>query len=506
MTVSTNPLRIGLPRERVPDPCVFAIFGGTGDLAQKKLLPATYHLYLEGLLPRAFSIICYASNDFDDDAYRDFARKAIKKAAPHAQTEGQVWEGFARMLHYCSRGENGDPLQRLKTRIEEIAKPLGAEDRVLFYFAIPPTIFGSSAEALRDAGLTKPKNEHGWRRLIVEKPFGTDLQSAKELNATLQSIFREPDIYRIDHYLGKETVQNILVLRFANEFAEPLLNREHVDHVQITVAESIGVEKRGAFYDATGALRDIVQNHMLQVMATTLMDQPASLDAEAVRDAKVKLISSIVRVEPHGVPELAVRGQYGAGLMLGQRVASYREEENIGPDSLTETYVALKLAIDNDRWRGVPIYLRTGKRLAKRVSEVGIQLKCAGSGLFGCDMPADVIAINIQPDDGISIRFEAKVPGFSDRVQPVRMDFRYASAFGPSTPDAYERLLLDAFLGDASLYARADAVEAAWSICDPILEGWKRDNVPLPAYAPGTWGPKEADNFIARDGRQWRRL
>ena len=398
----------------------------------------------------------------------------------------------------------------LKQVIEDVDSTLGTEGNYLFYLAIPPSSFVETAQGLGSAGLAQSADGRGWRRIVIEKPFGEDLQSARELNRVLQSIFREDQIYRIDHYLGKETVQNILVFRFANQFVEPLLNSKYVDHIQITVAETIGVEKRGAFYDSTGALRDIVQNHMLQITSLICMEAPTSLDAESIRDKKVELLHSIRMIDPLQVSRAALRAQYGPGKLLGENVPGYRQEEKVDPSSTTETFVAMKLYVDNWRWEGTPVYLRTGKRLAKRSTEVGIQLKNVPRVLFGAthrdEILPNVIALNIQPDEGISVRSEAKVPGLDNRLQPVRMDFRYGTAFGTSAPDAYERLLLDAMLGDASLYARADGVEAAWEICDPVLQGWKQTSAPVYTYVPGSWGPREADDFIQRDGRVWRKL
>jgi len=509
--LDTNPLRKGLQTERIVDPCVFVIFGATGDLAHRKLLPALFYLYLDGLLPRGFAIIGFASSELTDDEFRQSAKLSIAKAVTHVNLEGRLWHDFAEMLHYVHRTDDtSKSMQMLKSRIDDLDSSIGLGGNCLFYLSIPPFVFGDSAIAIRDAGLQKDEKGNGWRRIVVEKPFGSDLESARELNKILQSIFDEKQIYRIDHYLGKETVQNILVFRFVNQFVEPLLNAKFVDNIQITVAETIGVEKRGGYYDNAGALRDIVQNHMLQLLSLICMEPPRSLDPEDVRDEKIKLLRSIRPIYMARVNEVALRGQYHAGILMGERVPGYREEEHVRPDSQTETFVALKLKIDNWRWDGITAYLRTGKRLAKRGSEIAIQLKCAPRIFFGeehrDEVEPNLIVINIQPDEGISIRFDAKVPGLSYHIQPVKMDFKYGSAFGASAPEAYERLLLDAMLGDPSLFARSDATEAAWMICDPIIQGWHALNSPLYFYAPGSWGPKEAMEFIARDGRSWRRL
>ena len=511
LQLDVNPLREGLARERVADPCVFVIFGGTGDLAYRKLLPALYHLHLADLLPRGFAIVAYASTQLTDDQYRESVRQAISKASPYLTTEGPVWDSFASSTFFVCRCAGGlDSLRTLRDRLGEVNTLTGAEGNYLFYLAIPPGAFTETTEGLAEVGLAHDENGHGWRRLVVEKPFGTDLASARELNLVLRKCFAEDQIYRIDHYLGKETVQNIMVFRFANEFVEPLLNSKYVDSVQITVAEGIGIESRGAFYDRTGALRDIVQNHTLQILSLVCMEPPVSLDADAVRDEKSKVFASIRRIAPSDVDELTVRGQYGDGVLLGEHVAAYREESDIAPDSTTETFVAAKFLVDNWRWAGVPFYVRTGKRLAKRVTEISIHLKAIPRVLFGeehrDEIAPNVIAMNIQPGEGISMIFEAKVPGLGYRIQPVKMDFRYEAAFGASAPDAYERLLLDAMLGDPSLFSRADSLEATWEIVQPILDGWRSRRSPAYPYLPGSWGPRESAEFIERDGRRWRRL
>ena len=511
LQLDTNPLRQGLARERVIDPCIFVAFGGTGDLAHKKLMPALYHLYRGGLLPRSFSIVSYASGDMSDDSYRESIRKAIAKASPYLPTEGEQWDDFASLMHFVPRQDDIlKSLSVLKDKLASVNQQIGAEGNYLFYLAIPPSTFMETAEGLGEVGLAEEEQGKGWRRLVVEKPFGTDLDSARRLNRSLQKVFREDQIYRIDHYLGKETVQNILVFRFANEFVEPLLNSKYVDSVQITVAESIGVEGRGSFYDSTGALRDIVQNHVLQILSLVCMEPPVSLEADAVRDEKMKVFSSMRKIEPQDVDQYTVRGHYSGGLLLGERVKAYTEEDRVDPESTTETFVAAKFFVDSWRWSGVPFYVRTGKRLAKRVTEVAIQLKSIPRVLFSEayheSVAPNIMALNIQPNEGISMLFEAKVPGMGYNIQPVKMDFRYGEAFGATTPDAYERLLMDAMLGDASLFSRADAVEETWGVVQPILDGWGEMKSSVYPYLPGSWGPAESDAFIHRDGRKWRRL
>lgn len=511
LRLDVNPLRQGMARERVIDPCIFVAFGGTGDLAHKKLLPALYHLYRGGLLPRNFAVVAYAGGEMSDEEYRESIRQSVAKASPYLPTQGAGWDDFAQLMHFVPRlDDTRASLLGLKEKLEALSKQIGAEGNYLFYFAIPPASFMQTARGLGDVGLAAEQPGGGWRRLVVEKPFGTDLASARELNTALQEVFREDQIFRIDHYLGKETVQNILVFRFANEFVEPVLNSKYVDSVQITVAESIGVERRGAFYDSTGALRDIVQNHVLQILSLVCMEPPVSLRADDVRDEKMKVFSSIRHIQPGEVSQYSVRGQYKNGMLLGERVNGYLEEERVPSGSDTETFVAAKFYVDNWRWSGVPFYVRTGKRLAKRATEVAIQLKCVPRVLFGEthseSLQPNVIALNIQPDEGISVLFEAKVPGLEYRIQPVRMDFRYGAAFGETAPEAYERLVMDAMLGDASLFSRADSVEETWSVVQPFLDGWREQRTPAYPYLPGSWGPAEADSFIERDGREWRRL
>lgn len=509
LDLSVNPLRVGLPREKVVDPCNIVIFGGTGDLAQRKLLPALYYLFIGGHLPSELKVYGYASAEWTDDDYRAWAKDAISRSVKHLPTSGPKWDEFESFLRYIRRHDDTIPSLADMKGVLESAGLEHSCGNCLFYLAVPPQTFAEYAQGLREVGLARDPSGACWRRIVVEKPFGTDLASGRDLNRALQSAFGEDQIYRIDHYLGKETVQNIQVFRFANEFAEPLLNWQYVDHIQLTVAESIGIEGRGGYYDANGALRDMVQNHLLQVISLVCMEPPTSLDAESIRDEKLRLLRSIRRISPADVADWAVRGQYEAGVVAGRDVPGYRQEDHVAPDSMTETYVALKLTIDNDRWRRTPVYLRTGKRLARRVSEVAIQLKPPPGVITGqCPdtIQPNVIALRIQPDEGISIKFNAKVPGLSYRLRPVRMEFDYGSSFEASVPDAYERLLLDALLGDPSLYPRADALEAAWEIVQPIMDGWHAGKAPLYPYRPGSWGPAQAAAFIERDGRSWRRL
>jgi glucose-6-phosphate 1-dehydrogenase len=503
-----NPLRVGLPRHRAPQPCAIVIFGATGDLTHRKLIPALYHLVRDGLLPASCAIVGYARSAGSDETLRESLRKALDLPAGDA-----VWEQFAQNIFY-HRSDYGDPngyrsLGDLLTRIDQ---ERGTGGNRLFYLATPPGVAADVARHLGEAGLVPPPNGTGpWARLVVEKPFGHDLASAADLNRRLAAVFDESQIFRIDHYLGKETVQNLLVFRFANGLFEPVWNAKHVDHVQITVSESLGVEGRGGYFEGAGILRDMVQNHLLQILCLVGMEPPAVLEADAIRDEKVQLLRSLRPIRPEDVAGMSARGQYGAGWIDGEEVPAYRDEPGVAPDSRTETYVALRLWVDNWRWAGVPFYLRAGKRLPKRATEVAVQFKEVPRILFNRDPNAalapNVLVIRIQPDEGISLRFAAKVPGPAVRIQPVRMEFSYGAAFGQEPPEAYERLLLDAMLGESTLFTRRDEVEAAWAVVDPIRAGWQQEEgADLPIYAAGTWGPDAADAFIHADGREWRRL
>lgn len=506
--IEENPLRVGLPRPRAPQPCAIVIFGATGDLTRRKLIPALFRMAREGLLPASLAIVGYARSEGDADRLRENFRKALKI------DEGDtIWQRFAQNVFYHRAGYD-DPagFRGLGELLAQLDRERGTAGNRLFYLATPPGVAAEIARHLGEAGLVPVPREGGpWARLVVEKPFGHDLASAAELNRRLAAVFDESQIFRIDHYLGKETVQNLLVFRFANRLFEPLWNQGHVDHVQITVSESLGVEGRGGYFEEAGILRDMVQNHLMQLLCLVGMEPPAVLEADAIRDEKVQLLRSIRPIRPQEAASMTTRGQYGPGWVNGAEVPGYRSEAGVAPDSRTETYVALRLWVDNWRWAGVPFYLRAGKRLPKRVTEIAVEFKSVPRILFNRDpetpLAPNVLAIRIQPDEGISLRFAAKVPGLAVRIQPVRMEFNYSAAFGVEPPEAYERLLLDALLGDSTLFTRRDEVEAAWSIIDPILEGWQRDTTAdLPIYAAGTWGPEAADAFIRADGRQWRRL
>jgi glucose-6-phosphate 1-dehydrogenase len=506
-----NPLRVGMRSPRTPEPNTLVIFGATGDLTRRKLMPALYNLALEGLLPGGFSAVGFARRPKDHYHFRSELKGAAARYSRTQPLQTPVWDGFASRLYYCaSEFGNSAGYQDLARRLEKIERMTGCRNR-LYYLATPPSYYAEIAQRLGEAGLAR--SDSGWTRIIVEKPFGYDLASAVGLNRTLNGVFDEDQVYRIDHYLGKETVQNILVFRFANGIFEPIWNRRYIDHVQITAAESIGIEGRGSYYEQAGVVRDIIQNHAMQLLALAAMEPPATFEPNAVRDEKVKVLRALRPIRPEEADQFTVRGQYRPGVISGQSVIGYREEERVAPGSTTETYLALKLFVDNWRWAGVPFYIRSGKRLPKRVTEIAIVFRQPPLALFpttdSSRLEPNVLSITIQPDEGISLKFGSKVPGPQAdlRIHPVEMDFRYGTSFGFAAPDAYERLLLDAMLGDATLFTRRDEVEAAWAFVTPIIEGWARSQPPrFPNYEAGTWGPDDADDFMERDGRRWRRL
>ena len=514
--VAPNPLRIGLDHGRVPAPCAMVIFGVSGDLTARKLMPALYDLAVGQPLPEGFTIVGVSHRDWSEQAFRDTMREAVAEAARTPVTD-ESWDLFGRGLFYV-RGDFNDPATyaALGDQLGCIDRERRTEGNRLFYLATSPSFYLPIIRGLAAAGVSERQANYlepaeGWHRIVIEKPFGHDLPSARALIAEIATVFSERQIYRIDHYLGKETVQNVLAFRFANILFDPVWNRQYVDHVQITAAEAIGVEGRGAYYEEAGALRDMVQSHLLQLLTVVAMEPPAFFNGNAVRDEKVKVLRSVVPPVGDEVDTRVVRGQYEAGFVGGRPVPGYREEKGVTPASRTETFVALRLAIDNWRWDGVPFYLRTGKRLPRRVTEIAVEFKRVPHLMFQSigelDLTPNVISLRIQPDEGIALRFAAKVPGARTQLRTVRMDFLYGASFGEAGPDAYERLLLDAMLGDPTLFTRRDEVEAAWAIAQPVLDAWEdRAASPPRPYEAGTWGPAKADAMMERDGRSWRRL
>jgi len=506
-----NPLRAGLETERTPAPCVFVIFGASGDLTRRKLLPALYNLAVSRLLPAGLSIVGFALTEMSEDAFRASMHDAVAEFSRRKPVDEAIWADFSGRLRYVAGTfQNPANFARLKDVLDELDRTNGTRGNRLYYLAVPPSAFRMVVDNLAAAGLVAPQDDASRStRIVVEKPFGRDLASGEALNADVHRVFDERQVFRIDHYLGKETVQNLVALRFGNAIFEPIWNRNHIDHLQITVAEDIGVEGRGKFYEEAGALRDIVQNHLLQLLMVTAMEPPVAFTADEVRDEKVKVLRALKPIRGDDVRSATVRGQYGPGNFAGRPVPGYREEPNVAPASNVETFVAMRVEIDNWRFAGVPIYVRAGKRLAKRITEISVHFKHVPHLLLTQEGPVqpDVLAIRIQPDEGITLRFVAKVPGASMTLRPVTMDFRYGSAFGGSGPEAYERLILDAMLGDPTLFARADEVSAAWRFLTPILDSWAAGPAPaFPNYAAGTWGPADATDLLEREGRSWRRL
>ena len=505
-----NVLREGLRLERVPDPCIMVLFGATGDLAHRKVIPAMYHLWRTNLLPHEFVLLAIGRRDYDDAGFRDDVHASLEQYSRILPLDQDAWRSFSKRIRY-QRCDFSDPggFDALAARLDEMDEEEGTRGNRLLYLATQPSQFAEIVGQVGRVGLDHERHDGGWRRVIIEKPFGHDLDSAKRLNREVGKVFRESQVYRIDHYLGKETVRNLLVFRFGNGIFEPLWNRRYVDHIQITVAESIGIENRGAFYEDTGAVRDVLQNHLLQLVSLVAMEPPATFEANALRDEKVKVLRAI-GTHPEGRAHEVVRGQYGPGWVAGTPVSGYRQEADVDPESETETYVAAKLTIDDWRWSGVPFYVRTGKRLPKRSTEIAIQFRSVPHHLFrdtSADPDANLLAMRIQPDEGIMLRFGAKVPGLGLDVRSVTMDFTYGSAFNVDSPDAYETLILDALQGDASLFTRADEVEEAWGIVDPFIDAWAAAGPPdFPNYEAGSWGPEASDEMLAREGHRWRRI
>ena len=498
--MTENPLDDGLSLRKTPDPCVLVVFGASGDLTHKKIMPALYALAIRRLLPERFAIIGVARTDGDTETFRKDMQGAVQQHArdPFRQ---DVWDELAAKLHWLTTDfADAGGEDKLHTLVDKLDKKEKLGGNRVFYLAVPPPAFPTIVDALG-----KRREERGWTRIVVEKPFGHDLESAKELTAKLREYFQEDQIFRIDHYLGKETVQNMLALRFANGIFEPIWNRQFVDHVQITVAESIGIEGRAGYYEQAGAIRDIFQNHLLQLLALTAMEPPIDFTSDNVHNEKVKVLQALHAPEPKSV----VRGQYGRGFVEGEEVVAYREEEGVAPDSMTETFVAAKLYVDNWRWADTPFYVRMGKRLARRETTIAIQFKRAPHPPFeetaAEGLRPNVLLVHIQPDEGVSLAIGAKVPGQGMTIRTVHMDFLYGGTFRTGMPEAYERLILDTMLGDSTLFTRADEVEEQWMLVDAIVAGWERDKPAFPNYPAGTWGPPASDDLLHRDGRSWRR-
>ncbi|MFY9780269.1 MAG: glucose-6-phosphate dehydrogenase [Candidatus Baltobacteraceae bacterium] len=506
-----NPLRAGLDTTRIAEPCNIVFFGATGDLTKRMLMPAMYNLRLADTLPVNFGIVGFSRSKLASEDFRSQMKAAVDQFSRSGPARDPLWTDFANRLSYVG-GEFDDTeaFRRLRRQLEENDARLGTAGNRLFYLSTPPTVFAKIVQQLALAGLGPKDQERGWSRIVIEKPFGTNLESARALQAEVTKAFEERHVYRIDHYLGKEPVQDIMALRFANVIFEPIWNRRYIDCVQITAAETVGVEGRGGYYDGAGALRDMIQNHVLNLLALVAMESPVTPAADNIRDEKFKVLTALRPIGPDQVMKMTARGQYGPGLIDGKPVAGYRDEPSVDPDSITDTYASVKFFIDNWRWAGVPFYLRSGKRLARKMSEIAVIFNHIPHRIFGESGDAietNTLVMKIQPEEGVSLRFNAKVPGQKMHIRAVTMDFNYGSGFGVVSPPAYERLIADAMRGDATLFTRWDAVEAAWQAVTPIVERWSASRtVDFPNYLAGSQGPQSADALLVADGREWRRI
>ncbi|MBX9692434.1 MAG: glucose-6-phosphate dehydrogenase [Cyanobacteria bacterium] len=519
-----NPLLEGLPEERRPEPFAMVIFGAHGDLTKRMLIPSIYALYMQNLLPENFAVLGTSRTELTDEQFRSGMREAVVKFSD-VGFEEDAWAKFSNSLFYIAgNAQSTDSYEELKSFLEKLAREHGTLGNNIFYLSTPPSLYSPIIKGLAEVGLAHSvrPNEPAWPRVVVEKPFGHDLSSALQLDQEIHDVLTERQVYRIDHYLGKETVQNIMCFRFANSIFEPIWTREYVDHIQITNAESIGIEGRGSYYEEAGAMRDMIQNHLMQLVALVAMEPPISLDSEATRDERMKVLKALRPFDSNTIDQFAVRGQYAGGFVLGNRVGPYRDENRVSKTSNVETYAALKLYVDNWRWADVPIYVRTGKCMPKRITEIAIHFRRPPHSLFkelggigfrgNLDSP-NILVMRIQPDQGISLKFATKQPGPTTQIRWLTMDFKYGTAFGDRTPSAYERLIHDCMLGDPSLFARSDFVEASWRLLQPVIDYWQ-STAPerskgasaqaFPNYDSGTWGPRAADELIASTGHHWR--
>lgn len=508
--VAANPLRAGLESNRISDPCTIVFFGASGDLTKRMLMPAMYNLRLSGILPTNFGIIGFSRSDKSHYDFREEMKAAIEQFSHSGAPKDPLWSDFAERMYYISGSfDDVDGFKDLKRQLAENDEKHGTAGNRLYYLSTPPAVFPKIIEQLAAAGLGPEDQPQGWSRIIIEKPFGIDLESARALQTEVEKVFDEKQVYRIDHYLGKEPVQDIMALRFANVMFEPIWNRRYIDCVQITAAETVGVEGRGGYYDGAGALRDMIQNHVMNLLALVAMEPPISPNADHIRDEKFKVLSALRPIGEDDVPKLTARGQYGPGLVEGKPVIGYREEPSVEPESTTETYACVKFAIDNWRWADVPFYLRSGKRLARKNSEIAVRFRGIPHRIFGeagDQIENNTLVMKIQPEEGVSIRFNAKVPGPKMHIRGVTMDFNYGTGFGVVSAPAYERLIADAMRGDATLFTRWDAVERAWEAVMPILHRWEASRVDFPNYLAGSQGPQNADALLVADGREWRRI